>query len=138
MPANDRTPTRQSIGWIRDMSVAKQLDLNPPYQRRSVWNEDYKQYFIDTTLRNYLIPPVFVSVEINENGTSIYHVVDGKQRLLAIIEFLSDESPLSHKYIYKPEFVGKYFSELDVETKRGFYGYFLPFEFFNDITNVEV
>ena len=63
MPA-ERRSTIQSIAWVRDMQRARQLDLDPPYQRRSVWNREYKQFFIDTILKNYPVPPMFVNVEV--------------------------------------------------------------------------
>jgi hypothetical protein len=36
-----RRPTTQDISWLLDLARNKQLDLDPPYQRRSVWtNKD--------------------------------------------------------------------------------------------------
>ena len=138
MPMKERRSTTHPIGWVRDMDRAGQLDLNPPYQRRSVWNRDFKQFFIDTILRNYPIPPIFVDVEIQEDGTSIYHVVDGKQRLLSILEFLDDRFPVSTKRYSPPNLAGKYFSQIESSTRRSFYSYFLPFEYFTEITDEEV
>lgn len=138
MPIRERPSTSQSIGWVRDMHRAGQLDLDPPYQRRSVWNRDFKQFFIDTILKNYPIPPIFVNMEVREDGTTIYHVVDGKQRLLSILEFLEDRFPVSTKRYSPPNLAGKYFSQLERSTQRSFYSYFLPFEFFTEITEAEV
>jgi hypothetical protein len=138
MSMRDRRGTGQAIAWVRDMFRARQLDLDPPYQRRSVWNRDFKQFFIDTILRNYPVPPIFVNMEIQDDGTTVYHVVDGKQRLLSILEFLEDEFPVSSKNYSPAHLAGKYFSQLDPNVQRAFYSYFLPFEFFTEITDVEV
>ena len=135
MALKDRRSTIQAIGWVRDMHAAKLLDLNPPYQRRSVWNDDYKQYFIDSIFRNYPVPPIFVNLEVTDAGTTLYHVIDGKQRLLSIIEFLNDKFPLSRKNYSTPELAGRYFSQLEGALQRSFYSYFLPFEFFTEITD---
>lgn len=48
-----RRPTTQGITWLLDLYNNKQLDLNPPYQRRSVWTRKDKQFFLDTIFRNY-------------------------------------------------------------------------------------
>lgn len=136
MALKDRRPTIQAIGWARDMYRAKLLDLNPPYQRRSVWNKDYKQFFVDSILRNYPVPPIFANLDVTKDGTTVYHVIDGKQRLLSLLEFLNDEFPLSKTY--SPEAAGKFFSELDSSVQKNFYSYFLPFEFFTEISDEQV
>jgi len=133
MPIKDRRPTLQPIGWVRDMQRAKLLDLDPPYQRRSVWNTNFKQFFIDTILRNYPCPPIFVNMEVSETGTTRYRVIDGKQRLLAILDFLEDRFPVSTKPYSVGTPSGKYFSQIDIEIQKKVYGYFLPFEFFTDV-----
>jgi hypothetical protein len=117
------------------MHSAKLLDLNPPYQRRSVWNDDYRQFFIDSIFRNYPIPPVFVNLEVTDDGTTLYQVIDGKQRLLSIIEFLTDAFPCSSKSYSPATLSGKYFSELEPSLQKSFYSYFLPFEFFTEISD---
>ena len=120
------------------MYRSSQLDLDPPYQRRSAWNEEFKKFFIDTVLRNYPIPPIFVNVEVKDDGSSTYFVVDGKQRLLAILEFLDDKFPISRKSYSQPTLAGKYFSQLDATTQKSFYSYFLPFEIFTELSEEDV
>lgn len=138
MPIRDRRSTIQTVGWVRDMHRSGQLDLDPPYQRRSAWNEEFKKFFIDTVLRNYPIPPIFVNVEVKDDGSSTYFVVDGKQRLLAILEFLDDRFPISRKSYSQSTLAGKYFSQLDTTTQRSFYSYFLPFEIFTELSQEDV
>ncbi|WP_285446023.1 DUF262 domain-containing protein [Xanthomonas sp. fls2-241-TYG-148] len=87
----NRRPTTQDITWLIDLSRNGKLNLDPPYQRRSVWTRKDKQFFLDTILRNYPSPAVFLHKEITENGLSTYHVVDGKQRIQTILEFVSDK-----------------------------------------------
>lgn len=74
------------------MSAAR-LDLDPPYQRRSVWNLEYKQFFIDSLIRNYPAPSVFLQVDLSPDRPTVYRVIDGKQRLSALAEFQRDEFP---------------------------------------------
>ena len=89
-PNMNRRPTTQDITWLLDLHRHKQLDLDPPYQRRSVWTMKDKQFFLDTIFRNYPCPAIFLHREINENGQTTYHVVDGKQRTHTILDFVND------------------------------------------------
>jgi uncharacterized protein with ParB-like and HNH nuclease domain len=138
MPIEERRSTLQGIGWMRDMFRADLLDLDPPYQRRSVWNREYQKLFIDSILRNYPVPPIFINIEVRQDGTSIYHIIDGKQRLLSVLQFLADEFPISTETYSSPDFAGKYFSELDPAAQRSFYSYFLPVEMFTELSREEV
>jgi hypothetical protein len=73
---------KRHIGWFIDLYYNGQLDLDPPYQRRSVWTLKDRKFFLDTIFRNYPCPAVFLHKDID--GTSrkmMYHVVDGKQRI---------------------------------------------------------
>ena len=81
-----RTLTTQDVSWFLDLHEKGQLDLEPPYQRRSVWSPRDRRFFIDTVLNNYPAPPVFLHRPL-ENGRPTYHVVDGKQRLQTVIQF---------------------------------------------------
>ena len=51
--ANLRRHNQQTIAWFNDLNKRGLLDLDPPYQRRSVWNQAYKDAFIDTILIQY-------------------------------------------------------------------------------------
>lgn len=120
------------------MYRARKLDLEPPYQRRSVWNRQFKQFFIDSVLKNYPVPPIFINTEVDATGASTYHVVDGKQRLLALIEFLEDRFPVSKDPYSSPELAGKYFSQLTPEVQKRFYSYYLQVELLDAIDSEEV
>lgn len=64
------------------------IDLRPDFQRDMVWNKAKKQGLIDTILRDWKFPPVFFVVTSNDE---MMEVLDGQQRLSAIVEFLEDE-----------------------------------------------
>lgn len=49
----------QTIAWFVDLHRKDQLDVNPPYQRMSIWNQKYRDFFIDTILNGYPFPPFF-------------------------------------------------------------------------------
>jgi len=93
MPTFHRTPNTQTASWFLDLQEAGKLDLDPPYQRRSVWNYDYKQFFIDSIVRNYPTQAIFLDMTIDPDKPAVYKVLDGKQRLSTLIEFVQDEFP---------------------------------------------
>jgi hypothetical protein len=69
---------------IRDFVQEKKwLNLRPEYQRRLVWSQEKKSLFIESLLMNIPVPPVF----LYENDLNRYEVMDGQQRLNAILEF---------------------------------------------------
>lgn len=112
----------QTISWFYDLWTRKLLDLDPPYQRRSVWGQQFKDYFVDTVLLNYPAPALFLYEEIGADGRSIYHVVDGKQRLTTIFEFIAGRFPVSEKSD-SVQLRGNYFASLDDAVKKAFWGY---------------
>lgn len=112
----------QTVSWFFDLWNRKLLDLEPPYQRRSVWNQKFKDYFIDTVLLNYPAPAVFLYEDIMPDGRSVYHVVDGKQRLTTLFEFVTDKFPIPERS-ESSKWSGKYFGSLDDETKKLLWGY---------------
>ena len=112
----------QTVSWFFDLSQRDRLDLDPPYQRRSVWNQSFKDYFVDTVLLGLPAPAIFLFEEISPEGRSVYHVVDGKQRLTTLLEFVSDAFPVSDNSQSRQQ-AGTYFSALSPETKKDFWGY---------------
>ena len=112
----------QTIGWFWDLFQRDLLDLEPPYQRRSVWNQSYKDYFIDTILLGYPAPAIFLYEEIDPDGKTAYHVVDGKQRLSTIFAFAKGEYPVADM-AEREELRGSFFEELSPEDRRAFWGY---------------
>jgi hypothetical protein len=87
----------QNLAFFHDLYKRCLLDLDPPYQRRSIWSQRFKDFFIDTVLNNYPRPAIFLYEEISAAGTAKYHVVDGKQRLLTCFEFVDNRFPVSEQ-----------------------------------------
>jgi hypothetical protein len=112
----------QTVSWFYDIYKRELLNLDPPYQRRSVWNQEFKDFFIDTLLLNYPAPALFMYEEINQNGIANYNVVDGKQRLSTIFDFVENKFPISEKASLN-ELRGKYFDEIDKDLKIQFWNY---------------
>ena len=73
------------------------IDLAPKYQRRFRWDNKRKSKLIESFLMNVPIPPIF----LNEDDFGEYSVIDGKQRLSSISEFLSGKLLLTDLEIFK-------------------------------------
>lgn len=115
-----RDPRVFDIDWYIDMRTFERLDLDPPYQRFSVWSLGYKQYFIDTIINGYPSPAIFLHKENISNTHHVYHVVDGKQRLTSIFEFLDDELSLQRDH---DQYAGATYSDLPPDIQRMFGNY---------------
>ena len=118
----------QTISWFWDLYQRELLDLDPPYQRRSVWNTSYREYFIDTLLLEYPAPAIFLFSEVEPTGKTKHSVVDGKQRLVTIFDFVRDRFPVGEK-AELTALRGKYFSELHDTVKVKFWSYQFSVEY---------
>jgi hypothetical protein len=77
----------------RLVEMQEKINPRPQFQRGEVWRVDRKQLLIDSILRLYDLPKIYLS----QNKTVLqydYDVADGQQRLRAIWEYFKDEFPL--------------------------------------------
>lgn len=65
------------------------LDITPDFQRESVWNPPAQTRFIDSLIKQLPIPSMCFSLDFK---TQKWQVIDGLQRMTAIIRFLDDNS----------------------------------------------
>src|SRR5688500_10479482 len=90
-------PNTQFVSWFFGEFKKETLLLNPKYQRNPIWSIGQKCFLIDSMMSGCPLPQVFLNMRVEGSGTNrktSYEVVDGQQRLRAILEFLSDEWPL--------------------------------------------
>ncbi len=122
---------RQTISWFTDLNRRGLLELDPPYQRRSVWNQRYREDFIETVLLGYPAPSLFLYEDISDDGTTRYAVVDGKQRLTTVLDFADSVFATRDDANVKltADLRGKYFADLDSDSKRAFWGYEFTVEY---------
>jgi len=118
----------QNLAFFHDLNSRSLLDLNPAYQRRSIWSQRFKDFFIDTVINNFPCPAIFLFEQISTQGTATYHVVDGKQRLLTCFEFIENQFP-----VYEDAKItalrGKYFQDFSDGQKLDFWRYQFAIEF---------
>ncbi len=83
------SPSDWTVGTIYKQ-IGNQIDLDPDFQRRDVWSTASKSKFIESLLLGIPIPQILLSVKKDRKGS--YIVLDGKQRLLTIKEFISGKT----------------------------------------------
>ena len=86
----NRKINNQDVTYFLDLHRNGQLQLDPSFQRRSVWTDKDRRYFLDTIFRGYPSPSIYLSKEVKDDGAAVFAVVDGKQRLETIIMFSED------------------------------------------------
>ena len=99
--AKERTVKTQSIEYDLETLVKKivkgVIKLDPDYQRRHRWNNITSSKLIESLILNIPIPIIYLSYDIdvdtNEEGAR-YSVIDGQQRLTAIVKFFENKFPL--------------------------------------------
>ena len=65
------------------------IDLSPEYQRESgAWGREKQQLFLDTLFNQYDVPKIYLHALKRNGGLHSYALVDGKQRLQCIWDFL--------------------------------------------------
>ncbi|AXK48448.1 hypothetical protein CRU87_08995 [Aliarcobacter trophiarum LMG 25534] len=96
-----------------------ELVLRPFFQRKLVWKKIHKYHFIETILKNYPFPEIYISTGSMDTSklTSIDWVVDGQQRLSTIYDYISSEGDFKSQNVVKP------FNELSSAEQEIFLSY---------------
>ena len=111
---------RQTSEWTVRMlaDLRGRINTEAEYQRGEVWSEPQQQLLIDSILRGFDLPKIFLR-RLKNGPDFLFDVVDGVQRLTSIWRFLSDEYPLPRSYLYQDfgQVGGKSWSELPLDAK---------------------
>lgn len=97
-----------NLATIATLVQERRIDLNPSFQRRERWDVLRRSRLIESFMMNVPLPPVF----LNEDEYGQYSIIDGKQRVTTVADFLSDEFALSGLTVFQ-EANGLRFSQLD-------------------------
>lgn len=129
----DMDSNKLVISEFYENTRAGKYDYSAVYQREKVWSEEKKSFLIDSILKNYPIPPVFFRMKIDQDsGMTLYDVIDGKQRLTTIVDFIEGKVVLPDDFgddlIGNSELNGATFKDLDKyeKYKRQFWKYRIP------------
>ncbi|WP_082779958.1 DUF262 domain-containing protein [Gluconobacter albidus] len=114
-------PQTFSISDFLTWNRQKQLDLQPQFQRGAIWTTQAQSFLIDTILRELPIPAIYIRTRIDAmTQSSIREVVDGQQRLRAIISFAAGKLKLNNR---SGDFSGLLYNDLTQEQKDSFLSY---------------
>lgn len=108
------------ISDVRDWADNERLELRPDFQRNEVWTQAAQIMLIDTILKGIPIPKIYIK-SIVKNEKTYRIVVDGQQRLTAILKFIRDELPLKNPY--QGEYLNMKYSELPESVHDDFIRY---------------
>ncbi len=117
------------LGWQRDGTLL----LSPSFQRRPVWKPIAKSFLIDTIVRGFPVPVIYVRERVDlDKQHTIREVVDGQQRLRTILSFvdaaaLKDFNPTRDEFTvranHNSDIAGKPFARLSNEVKSSILSY---------------
>lgn len=93
------------------------IDLQPSFQRRAAWDEVRKSRLVESIIVGMPVPNIVLAESHEQRGKFI--VIDGKQRLIAISDFMRDEYVLKGLDI-RPELNGKTYGDLPVDDRNNF------------------
>ncbi len=82
-----------SVQMAYENYLKEKYIVNRRYQRKLVWTLEEKAAFIDSLSKWYSVP-LFLFASKEEQGTVQYEIIDGMQRLNAIMSFIENEYPI--------------------------------------------
>lgn len=96
-----------SLEAIANMVKGDAINIKPKYQRRERWNKDKQSALIESFLLNIPVPPIYLA----EDEYGSYSVIDGKQRITAVYNFIELKEKLVNLEKFK-EIEGLSFEQL--------------------------
>jgi hypothetical protein len=116
------TPLIVLCRGFRKTFLNDELELAAPFQRNPVWTDIQKAYLIDTILNGLPIPELYMQDVGNEDGDERHIVVDGQQRVRAVLDFIQGTYSLEGEEVTK-KWRGLSFEELSPDEKKAVFGY---------------
>lgn len=121
MPLRIDVIDKRDVRSILNALKRNLLVLRPPYQRNLVWLDRQKAALVDTILRAYPIPEIYMQDLDAGDGQIQWVVVDGQQRLRACLEFLEGGFALDPDQ--SPEWGDVTFDGLGIESQQAILDY---------------
>ncbi len=83
---------------ILDQMVRKNIQLNPRFQRRDAWDITRKSRFIESLILGFPVPQIVLAAQKERKK---FIVLDGKQRLLTILQFYGESETPNNAFALK-------------------------------------
>ena len=133
--------TSHPISWFTERDSEGNLDLQPNFQRRRVWTDSQKSNLIESILFQLPVPEIYIQVKTGPDGRSEYIVVDGQQRINAILEFLGvgGREPFELRHLDPDsQWMHYTFSELTDDEKATLYGHQMAVRYLQEARDDEI
>lgn len=92
-------PSDWTVETILSLLRNGRININPAFQRRSAWDVYRKSAFIESILLNYPLPQIILA---EDKESKKFIVVDGKQRLLTLLQFSETQTnPTNQDQVYE-------------------------------------
>ena len=119
-------------------SRRNKIDPKPAYQRGPVWSVSQQQLFVDSILRGYDIPKLYL--RSNPRQQYEYEIIDGQQRLTAIWRYLDNKYALSDESdaVQGHQIAGELFEDIHDDLKQELQAYELSIVVVEDAQDDEV
>ena len=128
--------TSQTISWFKDLLQKERLVFRPPFQRKPVWKDKQNAYLIDTALKSLPIPEVYIQKETDEEGRTQWAVIDGQQRLRALLGFTEGRVELNEEFTQGRD--GQTWEDLTAEEKKKYWDYRVVVREISDSTDADL
>ena len=117
---NKWKPTQHTVSDIIEWKQDSKLIIKPDFQRHVVWSESAQISLVESILEGFPIPKILLSRNMKDEKT-VRTVIDGQQRITAILSFYENKFPL--KKPYKGELQNKLFREFPKSAQEKFLDY---------------
>lgn len=87
----------ESIQVLYGGFLKKNYLVNRRYQRKLIWTVEEKKAFIDSIIQGYPVPLILFA-EISNDGGKKFEIIDGMQRMNAIMSFIDQEFDINGKF----------------------------------------
>lgn len=112
--------THRNGVWFKRALDSGELSINPPFQRNPVWSDKQKSSLIVTMLLEYPIPELYMQELTESSGAQKHIVVDGQQRVRAVLSFIAGEFELDDD---SGRWAGAKFDDLAAEDRKKLFEY---------------
>jgi len=142
----------KTISELRDMYKNRQIELDPPYQRKPAWKTKQRKLLLSSLFNGIPIPALIFHKHFRKDKEKfVYDVLDGKQRLQTIFHFiglkeLEDEGklgveftgPITMKvdYLYYDELCSKKVNKEYENILEKFWSYEIPIIEYGELSDI--
>jgi hypothetical protein len=94
---NSISSKSDSVQIVYENYLAGKYFVNRRYQRKLVWTQEEKIAFVDSLLNQYSVPLFLLAQTTNSENNISFEIIDGMQRLNAIVSFIENEFSIPWK-----------------------------------------